>query len=279
MTTTKQIPAAAHTENAAFSRKVRRMLGLDLHGWEQLMLLSLLGAGALAIAVFITTASVVVLQRHETAEAKRELDEYKLSADGRVADAKREGIEAGKVAGNAMVRASELEKEAATIKKEAATANASAAQANERAAQIQRAAAWRIIDPVVKSRAAAALAATIGGSVEISWSANDPESLFVAYQTEDIFKEANARAGKRLWTVTLQPRVFSRQIFFNTRIFGQDNALVGMLTEAFRKNGIPTIADAVPTVINDSPGVQIGGGPPPPATIFVGAKPPPNWTP
>src|SRR5260370_18827451 len=91
---------APNIKKTALSRKVSRMFGLDLHSWEQLMLLSLGIAGLIAIAVFVTTASVVILQRHETAEAKTELEEYKLSAESKVADAKKEGIEAGKTAGN-----------------------------------------------------------------------------------------------------------------------------------------------------------------------------------
>jgi hypothetical protein len=86
-------------EKTTFSRKVRRVLGLDLHSWEQLMLLSLGVAGLIAIVVFITTASVVILQRHETAEANRELEEYKLSVEGKVADAKRKVLKPGKLPG------------------------------------------------------------------------------------------------------------------------------------------------------------------------------------
>jgi hypothetical protein len=86
------------------------IFGLDLHWWEQLMLFSLL-------AVFATTLSVVILQRRENAQTKREYEEYKLTADARVADAKREGIAAGEKAGNAMLRAAELEKEAEELKK------------------------------------------------------------------------------------------------------------------------------------------------------------------
>jgi hypothetical protein len=108
---------APNIEKTDFSRKVRCMLGLDLHSWEQLMLLSLGIAGLIALAVFITTAAVVILQRHETAEAKKELEEYKLTVESKVADAKKEGIEAGKTAGNALVRAAELEKETEELRK------------------------------------------------------------------------------------------------------------------------------------------------------------------
>jgi hypothetical protein len=99
---------APSIEKTAFSRKVKRVLGLDLHSWEQLMLLSLGIAGLIAVAIFVTTASVVILQRHETAEAKRELDAYKLTVDGKVAAAKSEGIKAGETASNALLRAEEL---------------------------------------------------------------------------------------------------------------------------------------------------------------------------
>jgi hypothetical protein len=119
----------ANTNNTAPSRKVRRMLGLDLHSWEQLMLLSLGLAGLIALAVFITTASVVILTRHESAETKREYATYKLTVDGKVADAKSEGIKAGRDAGNALLRAAELEKQAEQLRKDTAEANARAAEA------------------------------------------------------------------------------------------------------------------------------------------------------
>jgi hypothetical protein len=60
-----------------------------------------------------STYAVVQLQRRESDEAKRELEEYKLTVEGKVADAKKEGIEAaGEKAGNALLRAAELEKQA-----------------------------------------------------------------------------------------------------------------------------------------------------------------------
>jgi hypothetical protein len=65
--------------NTPLSRKVRRMLfGLGLHSWEQLMLSSLGVAGLVAIAVFITTASVVILQRAENARLTQKLADAKV---------------------------------------------------------------------------------------------------------------------------------------------------------------------------------------------------------
>jgi hypothetical protein len=122
---------APNIEKTAFSKNVRRsVFGIGLHSWEQLMLLSLGVAGLIAIAVFVTTAAVVILQRHETAEANRELDEYKLTVESKVADAKKEGIEAGKSAGNALLRAADLEKQAEQLRKDTAEANARAAAAS-----------------------------------------------------------------------------------------------------------------------------------------------------
>jgi hypothetical protein len=65
------------------------------------------------------------------------------------------------------------------------------AQANERAAKLQEAAAWRILQPGEKSRLIAALKTGIGGSIELSYSVNDPESLFLASQFETVFKQVN----------------------------------------------------------------------------------------
>src|SRR4051812_38763240 len=114
------MPAAETPQitKTSFSRRVRRLLGLDLHSWEQWMLLALGLAAFAAVAVVVTTASVVILTRHENAETKKEYEEYKLTVDGKVADARKEGIEAGELAGNAMVRAAELEREAANARLE-----------------------------------------------------------------------------------------------------------------------------------------------------------------
>ena len=110
----------ARTEKTVFLRKVKRVLGFDLHSWEQFMLFSLGLAGLIAVAVFITTASVVILQRQETTEAKRELEEYKLSVESKVADAKKEGIEAGKAAGGALLKAAEANERTAKAELELA---------------------------------------------------------------------------------------------------------------------------------------------------------------
>jgi hypothetical protein len=53
----------AQIESTAFSRKVRRLFGLDLHSWEQVMLVSLGFAALAAVAVVVATTAVVTLQK------------------------------------------------------------------------------------------------------------------------------------------------------------------------------------------------------------------------
>jgi hypothetical protein len=97
----------------ACSKEVRGMLGLSLHSWENGMVLSLIVAGFFALVAGAATWAVVRLTRLELAESKKELDAYKLAVEFNVADARKEGIEAGKTAGNALLRAAESEKRAA----------------------------------------------------------------------------------------------------------------------------------------------------------------------
>jgi hypothetical protein len=60
-------------ENTTRSAKVRRMFGLDLHGWEQAMLwfLGIVAIGG--VGVVIATYSVIKLQREESVTAKADL--------------------------------------------------------------------------------------------------------------------------------------------------------------------------------------------------------------
>ena len=107
------------SENATFSKKERLMLlGLNLDSWNNI-LLSFLAVAALAAAIVgWATYATIQLAEQEAADAKKEYEEYKLTVEGKVAEAKREGIEAGKAAGNALVRAAELEKDAANARLE-----------------------------------------------------------------------------------------------------------------------------------------------------------------
>jgi hypothetical protein len=136
------------TENTNFSKGVRRMLGLSLDGWNNVMLYCLAFVAIAAISVGVAQYVIIQLAKQEAADSKAEFDKYKLTVEGKVADAKKEGIEAGKAAGNALVRAAELEKEAANARLE-----------TERLKQVV---AWRSILPDNTSKLESALAAKPG---------------------------------------------------------------------------------------------------------------------
>jgi hypothetical protein len=74
-------PENAQIEITTNARKVRELLfGLDLHSWEQWMLVSLGLAALSAVAVVVSTASVVLLQRAETTRTRGEFESYRLEA-------------------------------------------------------------------------------------------------------------------------------------------------------------------------------------------------------
>jgi hypothetical protein len=109
------------TTNGRNIKGVRQMSADDVSWWANWILV-----GALLIGV-VATYAIVVSGNIKEANLKRELKEkddalttYKLTVESNVADAKKEGIEAGKAAGDALLRAAALEKEAAEAKERAA---------------------------------------------------------------------------------------------------------------------------------------------------------------
>jgi hypothetical protein len=111
-----------------FLKKVRRMLGLSLHAWESVMLAFLAVAAIAAAVVGLSTYAVVQLQKQEAADAKKDFNTYKITVEAQVEDAKKEGLEAGKTAANALVRAAELEAANLALEAQIAPRRLSAAQ-------------------------------------------------------------------------------------------------------------------------------------------------------
>jgi hypothetical protein len=109
------------------------MWGLSLDTWNN-VLLTFLAIAALAAAVvgFVTYATIR-LANEEAAASKAEFESYKLTVEGQVSEAKREGIKAGETASNAQLRTAELEKEAANAKLQTE--------------QIKQVVAWRTLSP------------------------------------------------------------------------------------------------------------------------------------
>lgn len=66
------------------------MFGLDLHGWETVMVGSLILAAAATLAVGVSTWLVVKLQREKVEESELALEQYKIGAEVKINEA-REG--------------------------------------------------------------------------------------------------------------------------------------------------------------------------------------------
>jgi hypothetical protein len=92
------------------------LLGHNGEWWDFWLIASVIAAALVATAIGVTTAGSIISHKRETAAAQRELASYKLTVDERVAEAKKEGIDAGKTAGDALLRAAALEKEAEELK-------------------------------------------------------------------------------------------------------------------------------------------------------------------
>jgi hypothetical protein len=87
--------------------------------WNSAMLLSLALAAFVALLVAGATTGAVMSARREAAAAQRDLERYKSTVAGQVADAKKAGIEAGEKAGNADLKAAQANERAAAFEKEA----------------------------------------------------------------------------------------------------------------------------------------------------------------
>jgi hypothetical protein len=127
----------AQMDNATSSDRERRMWGLSLDAWSTLMVWSL-AVGALSAAVVgVTTFITIKLQKQEATDAQNDLERYKATVAGQVADAEREGIAAGKAAGDAILRASEADERAANANERAAALEFEAAKLKGELARVK----------------------------------------------------------------------------------------------------------------------------------------------
>ena len=70
-----------------FSKRDKRMFGLDLHRWETVVIWSLGAAALAAFAVVVATRMVILLQRESIQASADELARYKLDAGVKIAEA------------------------------------------------------------------------------------------------------------------------------------------------------------------------------------------------
>jgi hypothetical protein len=237
------IPAAdtANIENANVSKGVRRVIfGFDLHSWEQLMLLSLGLAGLIAITVFVTTASVVILQRRENAQLREALTKANVeitNTQADIAQAQREAAEA------------RLEQE-----------------------RLKSIVVWRNFTPAKMRELVDLLRATSSEpayKVLITYAANDPEAQFFAMDIHN----ALTLAFWKVWPPI--PRTFQFQ-YFELRVPPPENEAVRALRAALSTAGIPFSAEQIHGGNMMQFGVPLENGQPVvmDAEIFVGSRRP-----
>ncbi|WP_143074619.1 hypothetical protein [Methylobacterium sp. ap11] len=90
-------------------------LGLDGSTWDKLMLWALAVAALAAGAVVVTTGGSILTHKREAEAAEHSLERYKETVAGKVAEAHKAGVEAGRAAGGAAVKAAEANERAAKL--------------------------------------------------------------------------------------------------------------------------------------------------------------------
>lgn len=138
------------------------MLGIDLHGWEYIMIASL-------VLVAVATGVVVKLQRAELATSEREMREYQQASNERIADANKSAAEANKIAAEAV--------------KETAVAKLAAEKLRLRLV-------WRMIDPIPQGRLTDAMKRFAPQPFGIETDTNDLESSNLAANIRGALEKA-----------------------------------------------------------------------------------------
>ena len=224
------------------------MFGLGVDSWNNIIVVFLAIAAVAAIVVGASTFAVIRLQKVEAKNAHDAFELYKLSVASQVADAKKEGIEAGKAAGNALVRAAELEKEAANARLETE--------------KIKKVVAWRMVPPESVIKLEQVLSAK-PGSVNLRYMDGDPEALFLAIQISQLLSKAN-------WQVASGSFKPSNAIIFGVILPNADSIDAQTLRKAFSEANISFSTDAVPQSGVSFSVSTISGAP----TLMIGSKMP-----
>ncbi|WFU07810.1 hypothetical protein QA646_10805 [Rhizobium sp. CB3090] len=233
-----------------FSKRLVRMWGMSLDTWNNILLLFLAIAAVAAAVVGFSTYATIRLAKEESVAAKAELDAYKLAADEKVADAKREGIKAGENAANAQLKAAELEKEAAHAKLQTE--------------QIKQVVTWRTLSRKNAEDLNRVLKLS-PGRVNLRYTDGDPESLFLAIQLSKVLSDSG-------WQVA--PGAYkSNAIVFGINLPDGTDRDAEVLQNAFSSASIGFSTAPVP-VTGSSVSFNVATIPGAP-TLMVGSRPPP----
>ena len=129
----------------------RMILRLGLDDWNNLIVLFLIAGAVFGVLAGGATYVAFQLQKQESKASKDEYEKYKLTVAGQVADATKAGINAGKEAGGAILKAAEANERAANLEREAAGLRLELA--NVRAPLVERRLRPEQVDVLVKSLA------------------------------------------------------------------------------------------------------------------------------
>jgi hypothetical protein len=248
ITTNNPMHEMVQRKRENFSKKVSRMFGLSLDIWNNIMVFALGIAAVAAIIVGISTFVIIKMQKAEAIASEAAFDEYKFGVAAQVAEAKKEGIEAGKTAGNALVRAAELEKEAASARLETE--------------KLKQVVAWRTLSPSEAAALESNLAAH-PGSVNLRYTDGDPEALFLAIQISDILAKAK-------WHVAPGAVKLSNAIFFGYGLPDANGTDAQTLRAAFEAAKLPFSAGSIPQAAISFSISTIGNAP----ILMVGSRKP-----
>lgn len=234
---------ANHTPDEQMVAKVKKMLGMTVDQWNSWMIGFLIVAAVAGAGSIVSQVVITKLQKAEALQAARELDLYKAGVAEKVADARKEGVEAGRAASDAMLRAASLEKEAAFARRE-----------TER---LKSAVTWRIIPTEMATKLTDSLKGS-AGRVNLRYYVGDPEALYFVVQFSEIFK----RAGWQIGAGAVNP---GNGIFFGIAISDSKTPSGVSLQQAFNSAQLPFVEAEIPygggfnmMTLQDAPTLMIG---------------------
>jgi len=153
--------------------------------------------------------------------------------------------------------------------------NNQTAEARAETARVQTAVAWRII-PNDQYIELAHLLEKGRGSVTIGWIANDPESMYFAWQLSYLFEQVGAHVPNS-WTVRIDARSYSQTFVRGVFVPGPDSPATEAIRSAFTAARLPFSTNDVPAATyNINNGLAVTDPiPTTDAFVMVGSKPPP----
>jgi hypothetical protein len=231
------------TRSAPLAKGVKKMWGLSLDSWNN-VIVGFLALGAVAaVVVGVSTYIAFQLQKQEAKDSKDELDKYKIEAATRVEEAKTAGIEAGKKAADALLKAAGLEKEAAEL--------------TAQNLKLEAAISPRRLNADDLAKLSHTGARFRGRTISIWSYGMDAEGGLLAVQIRDALAVPSSSVGDHIGAM-----MFSINVRVGVRLTGPDDELIAALLAAL--SPLSPVRD---------PYTAVPGNMPAAAEIFIGVKP------